>query len=110
MEWKLKIETDIDSILLFSIIVTNKTLDLFIYNEKDKKTMPLESIITWERSFQQVKKRKVKRYKKFVEECEEHKWKTKLNRAAVSRRDFVEKVFIVYLENGFPTLKNNFKK
>ena len=51
MEWKLKIEADIDSILLFSIIVTNKTLDLFIYNEKDKKTMPLESIITWERSF-----------------------------------------------------------
>ena len=46
-----KIETDIDSILLFSIIVTNKTPDLFIYNGKDKKAMPLESIIPWERSF-----------------------------------------------------------
>lgn len=105
MEWKLKIETDIDSILLFSIIVTNKTLDLFIYNEKDKKTMPLESIITWERSFQQVKKRKVKRYKKFVEECEEHKWKTKLNRAAVSRRDFVEKGVHSLLGKRFPYIK-----
>ena len=105
MEWKLKIEADIDSILLFSIIVTNKTLDLFIYNEKDKKTMPLESIITWERSFQQVKKRKVKRYKKFVEECEEHKWKTKLNRAAVSRRDFVEKSVHSLLGKRFPYIK-----
>ena len=105
MEWKLKIETDIDSILLFSIIVTNKTPDLFIYNEKDKKTMPLESIITWERSFQQIKKRKVKRYKKFVEECEEHKWKTKLNLAAVSRRDFVEKSVLSLLGKRFPYIK-----
>ena len=46
-----KIETDIDSILLFSIIVTNKTPELFIYNGKDKKAMPLESSIPWERSF-----------------------------------------------------------
>ena len=47
------------------------------------------------------KKRKLKRYKKLVEECEEHKWEIKLNRLIVSCRDFVEKSALSLLGKRF---------
>ena len=40
-----KITADIDSVLVFPTLITNKRLDLVIWNEKDKKAMVLELTI-----------------------------------------------------------------
>ena len=49
-----KITADIDSVLVFPIIVTNKRPDLVIWMKEDKKAMLLELTIPWEENFEQA--------------------------------------------------------
>lgn len=59
MEWKLEDYRDIDTVLVFAILVINKRSNLVKWNEKkDKTELLLEVIVPWEDYFDQMKRRK----------------------------------------------------
>ena len=73
-----KITADIDSVLVFAIIVANKQPDLVIWNEKGKKAMLLDLTVPRERNFEQAEEQKVKKYEDLIEECEKQEWEVEL--------------------------------
>ena len=56
---------DIDTVLVFLIVITNERPDLVNWNEKDKKAMLLDLIVLWKENFEQAEERKEKRYEDF---------------------------------------------
>lgn len=95
-----KITADIDSVLVFSIIVTNKRPHLIIWNEKDKKATLLDLNVPREVYFKQAEEQKVKRCKDLIEECKKQEWKTNLA-VVVSEK----KVFLIELKDVLATAR-----
>ena len=105
-----KVTTDIDSVLVFSIVVTKKRPDLVIWNEKDKRVMLLELSSPWEENFEQVEEWNVKRYEELIGEYEEHKWEIEFYNIAVDCRGFLEKCVLSLLGIPFGYIKKKIKK
>lgn len=66
-----KITADIDFVLQFFILATNKRSDLAIWNKKYRKVMLSELIVPSEENFEQAQEQNVKRYKYLIEEPKE---------------------------------------
>ena len=66
MKWKLE-NYNIDSVLVFSIIVKNKRPNLIVLNDRDKKAMLLELTVSLDENFEKAKQQKLKSYEELIE-------------------------------------------
>ena len=87
-EWK--IVTDLDQMLVFPIVVTNRRPDIVIWNEERKVVYMLELTVPWESNLEDAEERKNQRYEELKDQCEEKGWQVYLSHLGVGARGYVD--------------------
>ena len=106
--WEVK--ADLDSQLVFPVMMTEKRPDLVVWSSDRKHVIILELTVPWEDNIKDAEYRKEKRYEDLVNACKEKGWETEYYHLAVGCRGYVQNKTRKLLQNRFKIESINLKR